>query len=202
LASNLSTKVGPLGSHEGVDLADYAWFWPGTVFTIGLAFAMSIRLAQAVRIPRVVAFGLILSLGLIASATLTPSSDALRYSVIGSGTCDLTQTVRPSLRELLSFDETSLNVLLFVPLGITVGLAASPRQMLALLLGSIALPFAIEAVQLVAIPLDRACQSVDVVDNLSGLLVGFVPTLVGSLAMRVLRILASIGRRELRERLP
>ena len=43
-----------------------------------------------------------------------------------------------------------------------------------MLLAAIALPFAIEAVQFAVTPLGRACQSADVVDNLTGLLVGLV----------------------------
>ena len=36
------------------------------------------------------------------------------------------------------------------------------------------MPFLIEAVQLVATPLGRVCQSGDVVDNLTGLVIGLV----------------------------
>jgi len=43
-------------------------------------------------------------------------------------------------------------------LGVTVGLASSPRRLVALLGASLALPFAIKAVQMVATLLDRACQ--------------------------------------------
>jgi glycopeptide antibiotics resistance protein len=107
---------------------------------------------------------------------------------------------RPSLRQLFNFDETSLNVLLFVPLGVTVGLASSPRRLLALLGLALALPVAIEAIQLVATPLDRACQSGDVIDNVSGFLVGFVPALLASVAIRAGRAFADGGLSGLGER--
>jgi hypothetical protein len=41
-------------------------------------------------------------------------------------------------------------------------------------LTAVALPFAIEATQLVVTSLDRACQSADVSDNLTGLALGVV----------------------------
>ena len=39
---------------------------------------------------------------------------------------------------------------------------------------ALALPFAIEATQLVVIPLGRACQGADVIDNLTGLVIGLM----------------------------
>ena len=54
-------------------------------------------------------------------------------------------------------------------------------------LAAIALPFAIETVQFAVTPLVRACQSADVVDNLTGLLVGsgtIVAWLVSALRRR------------------
>lgn len=189
-----------LGSPERVDLGDYVWFWPGLAFTIGLAFLLTARTARSIGSARIFAFGLILSLGLIASATLTPSRAAVLYGVPGMGTCDLSQLDRPSLRQMFRFDETGLNVLLFVPLGVTVGFASSPRRLVALLGASLALPCVIEAVQMVATPLDRACQSSDVINNVSGVLVGFVPALLTSAAIKAGRVIAAGGLKELGER--
>jgi hypothetical protein len=198
--SEVLIKEGPLGFHEGVNLRDYAWFWPGLAFTIGLALVMSDRLARTMGGSRLFAFGLIFSLGLIASATLTPSRDALLYGMVGSGTCDFSGFDRPSLRQLLNFSETSLNVILFMPLGITVGFAQRRRLLLALLGASLLLPFAIEATQLIVTPLDRACQAIDVIDNVNGFVLGFVPALVASLAIWAIRAFASGRLRELGER--
>ncbi len=40
------------------------------------------------------------------------------------------------------------------------------------MIAAIALPFAIETIQLLLPVLDRACESADVVDNLTGLVIG------------------------------
>ena len=69
---------------------------------------------------------------------------------------------------------SSLNVALFIPLGIAIGLVHVSRPWAALTFAAIALPFAIEAIQLVAPILDRGCQSADVVDNLTGLALGLL----------------------------
>ncbi len=44
----------------------------------------------------------------------------------------------------------------------------------AVLLGAFALPIVIETVQLLATSLDRACQTSDISDNLTGLVIGLV----------------------------
>jgi glycopeptide antibiotics resistance protein len=120
-----------------------------------------------------VAFVLILSLGVIVSATLTPQSEALAFGAQGSSSCNLSRLELAPLDELLAVNETSLNVLLFVPLGAAIALLPSTRIELVLAVAAIALPFAIEATQLLVPLLDRGCESADVIDNLTGLAVGF-----------------------------
>jgi hypothetical protein len=117
---------------------------------------------------------LILGLGLIASATLTPSREALRFGAVGTGTCDLGRIGIASIRDLIDLRDPTFNVLLYVPLGLAIGLFPWSRSKVALALAGIALPFVIEAIQLVAIGLDRACQSADISDNLTGLVIGLV----------------------------
>jgi len=59
--------------------------------------------------------------------------------------------------------------------------------------GAIALSFAIETTQLLVLWLDRACQSADVVDNLTGLAIG----LAGGIVARRLaagRLVAAVDR--------
>ena len=63
---------------------------------------------------------------------------------------------------------------MFIPLGATIGLLPGSRRKAAIVIAAIALPFAIETTQLLAPALDRACESADVVDNLSGLAIGLV----------------------------
>jgi glycopeptide antibiotics resistance protein len=61
---------------------------------------------------------------------------------------------------------------MFIPLGATIGLVPRSRRMAVVLIAAIALPFAIETAQLLLPVLDRACESADVVDNLTGLFIG------------------------------
>jgi hypothetical protein len=56
--------------------------------------------------------------------------------------------------------------------GVAIGLFPRSRRTAAVVIAAIALPFAIETIQLLLPVLDRACESADVVDNLSGLGIG------------------------------
>ena len=67
---------------------------------------------------------------------------------------------------------TSLNVILFVPLGILIALLPRSRATAFAVIGAALLPLAIESIQLAARPLGRACQGADVVDNILGLALG------------------------------
>ena len=113
-----------------------------------------------------------LSLGIILSATLTPLRWAIDFGATGSGVCDFSRIGLAPLGELLRFNDTSLNILLFIPLGVTIGLVPMSRRKAAVVAAAMALPFAIETIQLLVPWLDRGCQSADVIDNLTGLIVG------------------------------
>jgi hypothetical protein len=57
---------------------------------------------------------------------------------------------------------------------VAIGLWPRSRIKVALIVGAVALPIVIETIQLVATALDRACQSADASDNLTGLAIGLV----------------------------
>lgn len=178
-------------------LADYAWFWPGVATSIVLGIVLSRRVARALKARRTVAMTLLLSLGLIASATLTPSREAVRFGTIGSGSCDLGRIGPASLAELLAFGDPTLNVLLFIPLGVVIGLFPASRRKVVLVVAALALSPAIETIQLLARGLDRACQSSDVSDNLTGLVIGLVVGLVvGVVARRLAQSASGSGRED------
>ena len=61
-----------------------------------------------------------------------------------------------------------------IPLGVAIGLLPSNRRKVAFILTGCIMPFVIELIQMQAIVLDRACQSSDVADNLTGFVVGLV----------------------------
>jgi len=98
--------------------------------------------------------------------------EALEFGARGSSSCDLSRLGLAPLDELLEPSEASLNALMFIPLGAMIGLVPRSRRKAAVVIAAIALPFAIETIQLLVPALDRACESADVVDNLTGLVIG------------------------------
>ena len=150
------------------------WFLPGVAISLVLSLAGGGAVGRALGTRRAVASLLIFSLGIIVSATLTPLDGVLVFDTIGRGTCDLSRMGLPALGELRGMNDTSLNVLLFLPLGISIALLPRSRRSLLVVLAAIALPFAVEMTQLLLPALGRGCQSADVIDNLLGLAVGVV----------------------------
>jgi glycopeptide antibiotics resistance protein len=70
--------------------------------------------------------------------------------------------------------DTSLNVILFVPLGLAIGLLGRSPVTARLLVAALVSPVVIEAIQSLAPMLGRGCQSRDVVDNVFGFGIGLV----------------------------
>ena len=161
-------------------IAEFAWFIPGVVISVIVAVVLGGAVARTARVNRAVAMLLIVSLGVILSATLTPSLDALRFGMVGTDTCDLSRIGPASWDELRQFGDPTFNVLLFVPLGLATGFFPLSRRQAVLVLLEAALPVVIELIQLVATGLDRACQSADMADNLTGLVVGLAAGVVAS----------------------
>lgn len=162
-------------------MSDVPWFVPGVAISFALGLALSGRAALAYGTRRAVGGALVVAAGIILSATLTPGREALEYGATGVASCDLTRIGLPSLADLVAVNETSLNVLLFVPLGAAIGMLPRSQRKAVVAVGAFAMPLAIELIQLLVLPFDRVCQSADVVDNLTGLVLGLV---VGTLAGR------------------
>ncbi len=169
----------------GSDFADYAGFVPGLAISILVALILGGSIARRVGASRLVATLLILGLGAVLSATVTPSREALMGMPQISTGCDLSRIGPDQWSAYAQLDDTSLNVLLFIPLGMAIGLLPRTRPKAGLILGAIFLPIAIETFQLVAAPLGRACQSGDVFDNLMGLALGLgIGSAVGRIGQR------------------
>lgn len=150
-----------------------AWFLPGVAFSIVASLIVAPSVARTLRTGRLVAWLLALSLGVILSATVTPIDAALDRGGLAGRSCDFSRIGLAPLAELLTVSDTSLNVVLFVPLGLAVGLIPNTRRKVIPILLVLALPIGIEALQLWAPILARGCESADVIDNLSGLALGF-----------------------------
>lgn len=148
-----------------------------------IALFASDRVARWLRTRRLVAFLLLLGFGLVLSATLVPTAQALQGEASDGGTCDFSRLGLAPMIELTRVNYTSLNVLLFVPLGIAVGLLPRNRPAAVVAIAALSLTFVVEGLQLLLPVLGRGCQSADMVDNLLGLAIG---VLCGLLARSIL----------------
>ena len=157
----------PLG-----DFVEIPLFLPGVGVSIVAAFLLAGTVGRRLDAGLLLSWALIVGLGLILSATLTPTSEAMDLGTAGVASCDFSRVGFARIREILMFGDTGLNVLLFVPLGAAIALLPRSRGKAAIVVGAIALPFAIETAQLLLPWLHRGCQSADVVDNLTGLAIG------------------------------
>lgn len=156
------------------EILDVPWLLPGLGASLILAALLSGRVQQPLGTRRGLSWALIVSLGIILSATLTPSREAIEAGVAGAGGCDLSRIELPSPRDIARLHNSGMNVLLFLPLGAAIGLLPRSRGKWAIVIAAVTLPFAIETVQSLVTWLDRACQGVDVIANLTGLAVGVI----------------------------
>ncbi|HEY0444514.1 MAG TPA: VanZ family protein [Candidatus Limnocylindrales bacterium] len=166
------------------------WFLPGACISLVIGVIASRRAAAAIGASRAVGGLLVVALGLVIAATLTPVPRGADET--GVGTCDFGRIGLAPLEELATINDTTLNILLFVPLGVAVALVPGRGTRARLAGVAVALPFAIEAVQLVATTLHRGCQSADVSDNVTGFAAAFVVASAarlasGALTHRVMR---------------
>ena len=88
-------------------------------------------------------------------------------------------------------------MLMFIPLGFTIALVPRSHGKSALVVAAVALPFVIEATQLLLSPLGRWCESGDVADNLMGLFIGLA---VGAVVSRLAPMIGRVAEPEARRR--
>lgn len=138
-----------------------------------IAVWLSPVVARRLHASRGLAVLLVVGFGLVLAATLTPDADALAGEA-SDGTCDVSRVWLASVAQLTRVTDISLNVLLFVPLGLAVGLLPRSRAANVITIAAVALPFVVEGTQLLVTALGRGCQTADIVDNLLGLAIGMV----------------------------
>jgi hypothetical protein len=153
-----------------VIFSDYPGFLPGLLISVVVGAIARRPVARRLGMSGLEAWVLIVSTGAVLAATLPPGAEA-PTSLIKDG-CDTSRLGPAPISAYLRFGTTSLNVLLFVPLGWAVTRIGRPRIRAVAVLLAVLLPIAIEVTQLVAAPLGRACQVPDVIDNLIGLGIG------------------------------
>jgi hypothetical protein len=156
------------------------WFLPGLVLSAVIGLPLSGPVAGMLRTRRSIAYLLIVSLAAILAATIPPGADGFDRIADGIGTCHLHPLGLATRHAYLGVSEVSLNVLLFIPLGLGLGLLPRTRRTALLVAAAFGLPVAIEAAQLLVPQLGRSCESRDVIDNLLGLVIGLV---AGALAV-------------------
>jgi hypothetical protein len=152
------------------------WFLPVILLTALTAFALAVPIGRLIRSPAWVVFMGIGSLGLIAAITLTPTPTAIFAPAVS--TCVVESLRPPHLYQLISPNETSLNVALFVPLGAACALIRRWGQVVVAAFLALWVPFGVEAVQYAFPELHRVCSTSDIMANLTGLAIGFIGALL------------------------
>ncbi len=150
------------------------WLLPGVLVSLVIGLIVCRWLGRRLKVHPAVALLLIVGFGLVVSTTLTPLRDAIDDGAIGTGVCDFSRWWPVSPLTWFRLSDPTLNIILFVPLGLAVGLLPPSRTKTVLVVGVLALPFIVESVQLLAPILARGCQSADAIDNLTGAVLGLV----------------------------
>jgi glycopeptide antibiotics resistance protein len=163
-------------------LATTPLVYPALLVTAVVAALAAPWAARRTGLTRVLAGLLLFSFGAILAITLTPGIGGDPSAPI---TCQ-GLVPAPSLSELWSLtNENGQNVLLFVPLGVFIGLIPRRNVLIGVGAMAVALPFAIEGAQALLPSFARSCQAWDMVENVLGLAVGLV---IGSLLAGFVRI--------------
>lgn len=166
--------------------ATLPWLLPGTAVAFAASLLASNAVGRWLGVRRSVAWVGLFSLGVILASTLSPLDPS---SVVTRDVraCDYTRTWLASLPEMVSGSDVTLNIILFLPLGWAIGIAPWSARKVIVVLGAIASPLVIEALQLLLPPLGRGCESADILDNLTGLAIGFLVGMVVALVLPAVR---------------
>jgi glycopeptide antibiotics resistance protein len=167
-------------------------FLPGLAILALLGLVVCRWVASRLACSPLHAWILLVSLAIVLAATLTHLRAALDQGPTGPKPCDFSRIWFAPLEVYLRPGDIPGNVLMFIPLGVALGLLPASRARIPLILGALLLPVVVETTQLAATVLDRACQSGDVVDNLAGLVVGLF---VGGVAAAIGNGIAALRRR-------
>lgn len=167
--------------------AELPWLVPGIAVTLVVSILASDAMGRWLRMRQSISWGLLFSLGVILSATLSPLNGSEVVNPEAARTCDFARTWPASVSDVLQGNDVAINIVMFLPLGCAIGIAPLSGRKVLVLVAAIALPIAIEGAQLLVAQLGRACQSADVVDNLTGLVIGLVGGTVIGLAPAIRR---------------
>lgn len=161
----------------GITWAAVPWAIPLVAASIVVAVIVGLALRSTMGARAWLIAALIVSAALVIGLTLTPNA-----GMEGSAFIDPRSDRGPwgYLRQpeyWLHLDSRTLNVALFIPLGLTLGLLARGAMRWVILAVGLALPWLVEGLQRV-LPFDRDPQSIDLADNSTGFLVGYLAGLL------------------------
>ena len=120
---------------------------------------------------------LMVSAALVVALTLTPNAGIEESSLVDPRSDSGPWGYLRQPEYWLHLDSRTLNVALFIPLGLTLGLLARGAARWAILVFGLALPWIVEGLQSV-LPFDRDPQSIDLADNTTGFVVGYAAGLL------------------------
>lgn len=149
-------------------------FWPGLLCSLVPAALLNQAVGRWLRAHWAVAFVLLLALGGLATLTLLPDAwgPFWGYSRYAVRHCNLTGYGLRPLHDFTTVNPTSLDVALYVPIGLAGALAGTRARAATVLLGAALLPVVIEGVQYALPGIGHACTVQDVLDSLLGLALG------------------------------
>jgi hypothetical protein len=156
---------------------------PGVALAFIVAVPLAPKAASWTGLSPLLAGMLVFTVGAIIAITLTPGSGA---GFFGHSWCGGLRPP-PSLDDFLRLSEHGLNVVLFVPLGILIGLIPRARPFAVAAVSAAAMPIVIEWIQYSVPRLDRICQTWDALENLFGLAIGLGIGVAVALVLRTTR---------------
>jgi glycopeptide antibiotics resistance protein len=162
--------------------ANVPLFLPTTIVAILVGYLARDRVGRWLGGSAALGWAFVVAIAIIVAATLTPLREIAAEGRPAQVGCDLSRVGFASIREILRADDSFRNIVLFIPLGAVIAFVPGLRRKAALLAAAGLAPIAIEVGQLLLTPLNRACQSADVFDNVMGLFVGFAIGSVVALA--------------------
>lgn len=149
------------------------WLVPGIVVALVLSLVAGRVAGRILRAHPITASFVVFTLGIILAGTLTPLRDGGMTPGIPQP-CDFGRLGLALPEDFLVPNDVAINILMFMPFGFAVGTVPLSFRKVAAVIVAVALPFAVESLQQVVVPLGRGCESADVIDNLTGLFIGFV----------------------------
>lgn len=167
----------PLAELVRVTWEAVPWAIPLVVASVLAALVVALLLRKTRGASAWLVAALIVSVALVVALTLTPNAGIEESSLVDPRFDRGPWGYLRQPEYWLHLDSRTLNVALFLPLGLTLGLLARGTARWAILAFGLALPWIVEGMQS-ALPFDRDPQAIDLADNTTGFVVGYTAGLI------------------------